>query len=483
MSRYNPLGPCVEHDVCGSGLRPRTGMPPHHSRPKAAPTAGVISSAKCDKGFRAAASSRFKTCFALSFAFSLVNPRALIGLTLLAGHSLCVNAEPSADDRLPGVDFHALLDVRAAVADAEPSWLDGDLGKTRYGEGGDSTSLRLAEASLIAVPRFSWSTSGYLYVKADPEQVHALDVVEGYLSYQPVSTSAWRMRGKLGAFYPPISLENTGIGWTSPYTLSYSAINTWVGEELRGLAAEGSVIYHSELNEVSLVAALTAANDRAGTLLYRRGWAVHDFKPGINDTYPLPFQPWAPNAAPERETPFLEIDERPGYYAGANWRYDRRYSVHALYFDNRTDPTTRERGEASWLTRFSSLGTQLELDHGVTLLAQYLVGDTLIDVGARDVVLDYRAAYLLASKRIDRHRVSLRTDWFEADHLGAVYGRDLSEDGWSLTLAYHYALTPQQRIIVEALRIDSVRAVREQVGREEDLDDLQLQIGYRWFFG
>ena len=392
-------------------------------------------------------------------------------------------AGAAADDGFPSVEFHGLIDARLVAADAERTWLDGEFGKTRYGEGDASTDLRLAEASLIAVPRFGWSTSGYLHLKADPEQVHALDVVEGYLAWAPVSTSAWRLRGKLGAFYPPVSLENTGIGWTSPYTLSYSAINSWVGEELRGYAAEASVIRNGELHDVSAVAALTAANDRAGTLLYRRGWAVHDFKPGINDTYPLPPKPWAPADAPELETPFLEIDERPGYYAGLNWRYDKRYSVHALYFDNRADPASRESGEASWLTRFSALGAQLEFDHGITVLAQYMTGDTLIDLGTRDVVMDYQAAYLLASKTWGRHRLTLRGDWFETTHLGASYDSDLSEDGTAITFAYGYTVTEKQRLFIELLEIDSFRESREAIDREEDVRDRQIQIGWRLFFG
>ena len=278
-------------------------------------------------------------------------------------------------------------------------------------------------------------------------------------------------------------MENSGIGWTSPYTLSYSAINSWVGEELRGLGAEASVVHNGELHDVSVVAALTAANDRAGTLLYRRGWALHDFKPGINDTYPLPPKPWAPTAEPERETPFLEIDERAGYYAGANWRYDERYSVHVLYFDNHADPASRESGEASWLTRFTSIGTQFELDHGITLLAQYMTGDTLIDIGTQDIVLDYQAAYVLASKTLGKHRFTVRGDWFETTHLGASYGSDLSEDGWATTLAYSYAVAEKQRLFLELLDIDSYREAREALGHDEDASDIQLQIGYRLFFG
>ena len=45
--------------------------------------------------------------------------------------------------------------------------------------------------------------------------------------------SAWRSNLKIGAFYPPISLEHRASGWSNPYTISSSALNTWVGEELR----------------------------------------------------------------------------------------------------------------------------------------------------------------------------------------------------------------------------------------------------------
>ena len=44
---------------------------------------------------------------------------------------------------------------------------------------------------------------------------------------------------KAGAFFPTISLENDDLGWTSPYTLTPSAINSWIGEELRTIGSEG----------------------------------------------------------------------------------------------------------------------------------------------------------------------------------------------------------------------------------------------------
>ena len=54
----------------------------------------------------------------------------------------------------------------------------------------------------------------------------------------PVSWSV-----KTGAFFPTISLENDDLGWTSPYTLTPSAINSWIGEELRTIGSEAILRY------------------------------------------------------------------------------------------------------------------------------------------------------------------------------------------------------------------------------------------------
>ena len=47
---------------------------------------------------------------------------------------------------------------------------------------------------------------------------------------------------RFGAFYPPFSLENADLGWQSPFTYSYSAINTWLGEEVDLSAPNGRCV-------------------------------------------------------------------------------------------------------------------------------------------------------------------------------------------------------------------------------------------------
>ncbi len=60
-----------------------------------------------------------------------------------------------------------------------------------------------------------------------------VDLTEALLEWRPVPRSRNQQQLKIGAFYPSLSLENGDRGWQSPFTYSYSAINTWLGEEIR----------------------------------------------------------------------------------------------------------------------------------------------------------------------------------------------------------------------------------------------------------
>ena len=91
-------------------------------------------------------------------------------------------------------------------------------------------------------------------------------------------------RGKAGAFYPRLSLENVDAGWSNLYALSSSVINTWIGEELRTIGTEARVVRELPWvtdQQVSFEGALYVANDPTGAALTWRGWAAHDRQTGI----------------------------------------------------------------------------------------------------------------------------------------------------------------------------------------------------------
>src|SRR6476646_1572801 len=221
------------------------------------------------------------------------------------------------------VDFHfdGYADLRLIVPSNQESWQDGMLGKLRYGAEDNKPEARLAEAVGQAVALITPQLMALAVVRIEPEQRTFADFLEAYARYRPVSTTAWRWSLKGGAFFPPVSLENTEIGWTSPWTLTPSAINTWVGEELRTIGAEGALEYRSEARTITAMASVFGWNDPAGVLVADRGWALHDRVTGLID------KPRIPDAIaraqrlsiPQYTYEALEIDDRAGWYAAASW--------------------------------------------------------------------------------------------------------------------------------------------------------------------
>ncbi len=120
-----------------------------------------------------------------------------------------------------------------------------------------------------------------MVLRSDPDHGLAVDILEGYVRYRPISTNAWRWSVKAGAFFPAISLENTEVGWTSYWTLTPSAINSWIGDELRTIGGEGKVEWRSDARTFSITGAAFGFNDPAGVMIAHRGWTMNDRPTGL----------------------------------------------------------------------------------------------------------------------------------------------------------------------------------------------------------
>jgi hypothetical protein len=287
--------------------------------------------------------------------------------------ALCMGAVPvAAMEGDANQVVHGLIDLRALQTDDQSSWFDLSLGKTRYGgKRGDGArrTAALGEASLILRPHTDWGFSGHLHLRHEAEQKLPVDVIEGYTTYAPVSTSPWRFSLKTGAFFPPISLENTDIAWQSPYTITWSALNSWVGEDIRAAGAELSSRYRYDGGQMTFGGAVFLGGDSSGTILNDRGWAMHDRATGLFDRLPKPansaaFQPRGDIA------PFKELDDSPGVYIFARGEDDGiggEFLITA--FDNLTDESATRRKRGAWRTRFVSGGVGYFLLFGVELIS------------------------------------------------------------------------------------------------------------------
>ncbi|WP_157199703.1 hypothetical protein [Methylomonas koyamae] len=219
------------------------------------------------------------------------------------------------DGQFPEFTWHGLLDLRYQHSDAAPGELEHGLGKLRAG--GDRDRWRVNEAAATLQVRLDWDWMVNATVKYADRQSAPLDLTEAYLAYRPVGAAGWRLAGRLGMFFPPISLENTGTAWSSPYTLSSSTINAWVGEELRAFGGELRLDYQTEAGDkFGVFGAGLANNDTAGLTLAWRGWSLHDFESTLTGRLRLPNGIAIPALFPKQANAsqaFVEVDGRPGF--------------------------------------------------------------------------------------------------------------------------------------------------------------------------
>ncbi|HET6546384.1 MAG TPA: hypothetical protein VFG55_06530 [Rhodanobacteraceae bacterium] len=405
--------------------------------------------------------------------------KAVYAALALAGFALARSA--GAQD----VDLHGYLDCRLVARSSERSWTDGGLGKTRFGDGGVAPIC--AQAAVVGTWQVTPDILGLADVQVATTGRDALSVLEAYLRYRPVSITPLRSSLKLGAFFPPISLENDAIGWTSPWTLTPSAINSWIGEELRTIGAEAQLEWRGTGHSIEGVAALVRNNDPAGELMAARGWSLSDLTSGIGsrvrepDVYALDNH----ESVPLRFDPFLENDGRLGWYAGATWRAPGRGRVSLLRYDNEADPTTHSGGASpvfSWHTQFWSLGAEADAGR-LVLLAQAMSGSTEIAPSPDfSTSTDFRAAYVLAGWNLGAWRAAVRIDAFSTEQLPRSLSDRVRGHGNAGTLALDWRPFDWLRLSGEWLHLRSSRNQRLEEGLPERATDNQLQLSARVLF-
>jgi hypothetical protein len=385
------------------------------------------------------------------------------------------------------IDVHGYLDFRAVLPSDETSWSDGGLGKSRYG-GGKGVEAKFGGGALAATWHVAPSLIAIAELQYPTGEERRLDLLDAYLRYRPVSITPWRWSLKLGMFFPPVSLENDAIGWTSPWTLTPSAINSWVGEELRTIGAEVRFEHRGTTSTFEGAAAVFANNDPAGELIAARGWSLGDLTSGLNSSLREPdvFAPLTGEDAPVDYRPFDEIDNRVGWYANLSWQSPTYGKITLLRYDNRAEPSRfehyDEREVFAWHTRFWSLGAQTRIDD-VVLIAQAMDGSTAFEP-VPHLYLDTKmhAGYLLAGWDRGKWNPALRVDFFSLRQLPNFLPDPLSEHGHALTAALNWRPNDRLRVTGEWLRIDSTRNQRLLEGLSPRQIDEQLQLSVRVLF-
>ena len=388
---------------------------------------------------------------------------------------------PSRQHFVAGVDFSFVN------TSGLPSWTEGFVGKLRHDDSSEGLMISRAfldyDARLGDTVDFNATVEYY-----DDDLGPAADFTEAYVEWRPVPRSSNRYRLKVGAFYPRLSLENTGPGWSSPYTISSSTINTWVAEEIRTIGAELAWSNRPRSlggkHEFGLQAALFQVNDPAGSLLAWKGWSAHDRQSRYGDELPLPplpqIQPGMMFAAQDPYVaPFREIDSRTGYYVSGEWRMGRRFQLTAMHYDNRADPTLIENGQYAWKTDFEHVGVKWSLPGDVGLIGQWMWGATVMGPamnGAHAVDAEYDSKYLLLTKALDGHRLTVRYDNFEVTQNDDSPEDNNEESGFAWTLAYRYQVSDAVSFAAEWLSIKTHHCGWAYYGIDTTATEKQLQL-------
>jgi len=370
------------------------------------------------------------------------------------------------------LDLHGAISLRGVNATGPESWLDGGWG--RLPAGGNEDAL-LADAHLGADLDLGKYFDLHVSGTADNDRA---GVVEAYVAAR-AEFGLDELQLRAGQFFLPTSRENKDALWQSPYTVNFSALNSWIGEEVRPIGADLQY-RHVTARGHAITAAATAfrGNDTMGTLLAWRGWSSGNRLATHGETLPLRPEILTHFPAPNRGTqPFgKDLDGRTGWSGRVRYSLPERANVQWTYVDNRGDRALYG-GEYSWATRFHHFGAEIGNPDRLVVAAEYLRGAT--GMGLRHgafVDAGFYATYVLVSHKRGRNRWSARYETFNTTERDFSIAENNAEQGRAWTFAWLFDLFEHTRIAAEFTQFVGDRAGTP----DPDARNVSLEARYRF---
>jgi len=396
----------------------------------------------------------------------------------------------SASVRADALDVAGALSARGLAVSGPRGWLEGGFGRLTEGGSADETRGLFRGEGHLGLdwrPGEAWLLHVHASAHGEPSSAggQRAGLTEAFLLFRPELTPRASLRLRAGLFFPPTSLENIDPLWQSPYTMTPSALNSWIGEELRLAGADAAVVLRGERNRLELGGAAFGAADTSGALLAWRGFAFGDRLSTVGETLPLPpLVTLGPGGAfadqrDDGTRPLDELDGRAGWHARARFARESAFRLQAAYSDNRGDRALH-RGQYAWRTRVAQAGLEANLGASVVIVAEAAAGDTGMGpavVAGPQVDLRFRVGYLLVSWRAGRFRLSGRVDAFDSDDRdGTAEPND--ERGFSATGAVFFQPTRVLRVGAEyvAVRADRPAAAFSGAALSTDADRATVEL-------
>lgn len=398
--------------------------------------------------------------------------------------ALCLSFNASSE-LLERLEVHGQADLRWVYADGEDSWLRRGAGSNRFDEHQNNT-VQLADVGLGVDLDLSLQSSLTIQGHYYGSQTEGVEITEAYWQYRPLLNQSYRSRYRLGLFYPAISLENRSQLWSSAYVTNYSAINSWMAEELRLVGAEGRwdwKVGQRQGANFSVTATVFSYNDPTGAVLAWKGWSNHDRQTGFGGSLPLQATPGTGVTVNKQDTkykPFMEIDSRPGFFVSAKWSQSRKYKIELAYYDNRAKDTEFEHGQYAWHTEFYHLGVHRFLTEDLELFGQYINGSTSMGNGFVDN--QFESVYVSLARRWGRNRINVRLEHARVEDLDKTPDDPNDDIGNSLTLSYSYLMAKHWKLNSELNLRSSKQSRRLYQNVDKQLSEIQYSLSMRYFF-
>lgn len=398
------------------------------------------------------------------------------------------------------------------AVDSPTSWLAGGFGRFPLGsDDGDNTADVTGETRV----QIEWANASDTFsvhllpiARYEPDAVGTdeFGLAEAYVDVNVHAGDNHRFRFRGGQFFLGTSRENVEIGWTSPYTLTYSALNSWIGEEVRPIGLDVDYRWTSARDDrVSLGGTAFRGNDTMGTLLSWRGWSMGERLTVYDEVVPLPpLKSFDKYFTYQRRgtTAFTDdLDGNTGYSVRARWQRADMIVLQVTHLDNRGDRKLygasygdqgpwglksyhwddARTGEYAWETRFMHYGAEVNVS-AFTVAAEYLAGSTAMGENWQAYVdNDFDAGYLLASWKPNAFRVSARYDVFSVTDLDQSMAENNEDEGDAWTLAVFWEPSARWRVGVEGVDLNATHPVAVNYG-VPDVDGRMLRAELRFRF-
>lgn len=404
----------------------------------------------------------------------------------LAVPLLCCPTESSAQGSPLSIrDLSGVVDIRAHAGNsALVPWVDGGYGRGRFD---DDEGLALGEATLVWRPRLTDSLRLHLNVQYQPQIDDMPDVVEAYVAYRSQPGGGIDLTARLGTYFPVVSLEHDDLFWSTIDTITPSAINSWITEEVRLNGLELTARRRTSLGLFAVTGAVFGANDTAGALLAFRGWAIHDLKPGVNSELVLPTPtPGRRIDVPSQAgftRPTGELDDRAGYFGKLQWQSGPAL-VALSHYDNAGSRLALDEGQYAWETRFTQIAFRVQTPGDITLTAQAMAGQTRMGPSIPQVLYDadFSSAFVMAGRAIGPGHLAVRAETFRIQDNSFRDRDDQDEQGWAATAAWVQDLGPRQQLRLELQQIDSERQGLDTLGLAPKQIETSAQAAFRYGF-